>query len=53
VRGDELAAALGIAPGPELGDLLEALSEARFAGETSDRAQALDLARRLRENSRP
>jgi len=50
VRGDELAEELGIERGPELGRLLEALSEARFAGEAGDRARALDLARRLRDN---
>ena len=53
VRGDELAAELELEPGPQLGRLLEALSEARFAGEAGDRAQALDLARRLRENPHP
>jgi poly(A) polymerase len=52
VRGDELAAALELEPGPALGRLLEALSEARFAGEAPDRARALDLARRLRDNPR-
>ena len=33
VRGDDLARALGIAPGPELGALLAQLEEDRFAGE--------------------
>ena len=50
VRGDELAAELGLAPGPELGRLLGALAEARFAGEAHDRGQAIALARRLRDN---
>ena len=50
VRGDELAAELEIPRGPELGRLLAELEEARFAGETTDRASALDLARRLRHN---
>jgi poly(A) polymerase len=45
VRGDELAAELAIAPGPELGRLLAAIAEARFAGEVSTREQALELAR--------
>ena len=53
VRGDELAAELGIAPGPELGRLLGALAEARFAGDADDRGRALDLARRLRDNPEP
>jgi poly(A) polymerase len=51
VRGDELAAELGIAPGPELGSLLGRLEEAAFAGEAATREEALDLARRLREDS--
>jgi poly(A) polymerase len=48
LTGDELAAELGIAPGPEMGRLLEELRAAAFAGEISDRAQALELARQLR-----
>ena len=52
VRGDELAAELEMPRGPELGRLLAALQEARFAGEATDRASALDLARRLRHNQR-
>jgi poly(A) polymerase len=50
VRGDELAGALGIPPGPRLGELLEAIAEARFAGEVSTREQALALARSLLES---
>jgi hypothetical protein len=45
VRGDELATALGIRPGPRLGELLEKLSEAHYAGEIATREQALDYAR--------
>jgi tRNA nucleotidyltransferase/poly(A) polymerase len=45
VRGDELAGELGIAPGPELGRLLEALAEARFAGEVASREDAVSYAR--------
>ena len=52
VRGDELAAELEMPRGPELGRTLAALQEARFAGEAADRASALDLARRLRDNQR-
>ena len=37
VRGDELAAELGIARGPELGELMSQIAEARFAGEVSTR----------------
>jgi poly(A) polymerase len=45
VRGDELAAELGIARGPRLGQLLAMIAEARFAGEVSTRDEALALAR--------
>jgi len=50
VRGDELADELGIEPGPELGHVLAQLAEATYAGEVTDREQAVDLARRLRQN---
>jgi putative nucleotidyltransferase with HDIG domain len=50
VRGDELAAALGIPAGPRLGPLLEAIAEARFAGEVATRDQAIALARGLVES---
>ncbi len=45
VRGDELAIALGIEPGPELGRLLAEVEEARFAGEVSTREEAVAWAR--------
>jgi putative nucleotidyltransferase with HDIG domain len=48
VRGDELAAALGIARGPELGELMTRIAEARFAGEVSTREEALALAKAAR-----
>ncbi len=48
LRGDELAAELGIEPGPELGDLLAELEAAQYAGEVEDREQALARARRVR-----
>jgi poly(A) polymerase len=47
LRGDELAAGLGIAPGPRIGSLLSELTAAAFAGEVTDREQALSLARAL------
>jgi poly(A) polymerase len=50
LRGDELARELGIEPGPELGRLLAALERAAFVGEVENRDQAVELARRLREN---
>ena len=50
VRGDDLARELGISPGPELGQLLRRLEEAAFTGEARDRAEAVELARSLRQN---
>jgi poly(A) polymerase len=47
VRGDELARELGVEPGPELGRLLDSLSEAQFAGEVRDRQEAVAAARSL------
>jgi putative nucleotidyltransferase with HDIG domain len=46
-RGDALAQELGIARGPRLGELLEALREAQYAGAVSTREQALTHAREL------
>jgi poly(A) polymerase len=48
LRGGELAAELGIAPGPELGDLLAELEAAQYAGEVVDRDAAIDYLRRKR-----
>jgi poly(A) polymerase len=48
LRGDELAAELGIPPGPELGRLIDELVEAAYAGEARTRTEAVALARRLR-----
>jgi poly(A) polymerase len=50
VRGDELADELGIEPGPELGALIARLEEAAFAGEARSRQEAVELARRVRQN---
>jgi poly(A) polymerase len=50
LRGDELAAELGIEPGPELGELLSELEAAQYAGEVSDRAAALVHARQVRSS---
>jgi len=47
LRGDELARELGIAPGPVVGELLDELAAARFAGEIGDRQEALAAARTL------
>jgi poly(A) polymerase len=51
LRGDELANEAGIEPGPELGRVIAQLREAAYAGEIENRAQAIDLARRLRHNA--
>jgi hypothetical protein len=45
VRGDELARALGIEPGPELGRVLAELAEAQYAGEISSKDEALRYAK--------
>lgn len=45
LRGDELSAALGVAPGPLLGELLAAITEAQFTGEVEGPAQAIAFAR--------
>jgi poly(A) polymerase len=47
VRGDQLARALGIAPGPAIGRLLQALQEASFTGEIATREDAIERARQL------
>jgi tRNA nucleotidyltransferase/poly(A) polymerase len=53
VRGDALARALGIALGPRIGDLLDAIAEARFAGEVRTAEEAVAYARdRLEEVAR-
>jgi poly(A) polymerase len=46
LRGDELAAELGIEAGPELGELLAELEAAQYAGEVGSRAEAVEFARR-------
>jgi putative nucleotidyltransferase with HDIG domain len=50
LRGDELAEELGIEPGPDLGRLIAALEEASYAGEVTSADQAVEYARRLRNN---
>ncbi len=47
LRGDELARALGIAPGPEIGRILGQLQEDSFAGEVQTPEQAVERAREL------
>jgi hypothetical protein len=52
LRGDELAAELGLAAGPRVGELLEELAAAQYAGEVSSRAQALAFAHALDQRQR-
>jgi poly(A) polymerase len=47
IRGDQLADALAIARGPQLGALLSELEAAQYAGEVSTREQAIAHARRV------
>jgi poly(A) polymerase len=47
VRGDELARALGIEPGPRVGGLLAELQAEAFSGEVHTPEQAIDRARQL------
>ncbi len=47
VRGDDLARALGIQPGPVVGDLLAELEAASFSGEVATREEAIARARQL------
>lgn len=46
LRGDEIVAELGIEPGPELGSALAELEAAQYAGEVTDRAEAIEHLRR-------
>ena len=47
VRGDELAQALSLSPGPVIGELLSELEAASFAGELTGPAEAIERARSL------
>ncbi|HST55455.1 MAG TPA: HDIG domain-containing protein [Solirubrobacteraceae bacterium] len=51
-RGDELAGELGIGLGPQVGELLQELAEARYAGEVRTREQALAYARERLDRGR-
>ncbi|HXP99259.1 MAG TPA: HD domain-containing protein [Solirubrobacteraceae bacterium] len=52
VRGDELAAELGIAVGPRIGELLADLARAQYAGEVTTREQAVVFARHREPRAR-
>ena len=47
VRGDELARAVGLTPGPQIGRVLAELEEASFAGEIASADEAIEWAREL------
>ena len=47
IDGNDVMQSLGLSPGPVVGELLEALREARAAGEITGRAQALKYLKRL------
>ena len=47
IRGDQLAAALELAPGPQLGTILAELEEATFVGEIDSPQEAVNRAREL------
>ncbi len=47
IDGRELMAATGLSPGPEVGRLLGLVREAQLEGSVRNKAQALELARRL------
>lgn len=47
INGQDLMRELNLAPGPQVGYLLEAVQEAQAMGEVHDRQAALQLARRL------
>ncbi len=51
LAGDELAAQLGIEPGPELGRLVDELAAARFSGEIGSASEAVEWARRFLETA--
>jgi len=47
IRGNELARALGLRPGPMIGNLLRQLEAASFAGEVTSAEEAIEHARQL------
>ncbi|MDQ6604962.1 MAG: HDIG domain-containing protein [Actinomycetota bacterium] len=47
LRGDQLARAIGVPPGPEVGQILRELEEASFAGEIASTDEAIERARVL------
>lgn len=52
LRGDEISIELDIAPGPAIGEILEALREAQAIGKIKTRSEALSLARTIKERQK-
>jgi hypothetical protein len=53
VDGNDLLREFGLQPGPQVGDLLEAVREAQVSGEVSSHAEALALiSKRLGQSER-
>jgi putative nucleotidyltransferase with HDIG domain len=52
LRGDDLAGALGIPTGPRVGELLQEISQAQYAGDVATREEALAYARGLPDDGR-
>lgn len=52
IDGHDLIRELGMDPGPKVGTLLEAVYEAEAAGEVATHAQAIALAKRLKDQAR-
>ncbi len=53
IAGDELAAAVGIEPGPELGRLLDEIEQAVFVGEVGTAEDAIEFAKPLAARRSP
>ena len=53
IDGDDIITVFGLSPGPRIGELLEAVREARAAGEITERQQALDYIRDLIDKQGP
>lgn len=50
INGNDLMSTLGLSPGPQVGELLEAIREAQATGQVNSREQALILARQMIDN---
>jgi poly(A) polymerase len=52
VNGEEIIKATGIPAGPKVGEILESISEAQALGDVSNKAEALNLTRKLIERTK-